>query len=179
MRYEETEDVEPARRLLFVLIAYAVITLVGACAFYLVYTAIAQPSKEVGQPGAVSTSRRTAPAAVDAFYGDRHSLSAIDPAAYPRLAISLGSPADWFSSNDYPLDAQAQSREGSARAKFVIGVDGHISKCRIIESAGWTSLDTTTCRLLASRARFLPARDSAGATKASTETRRVTWRLPQ
>lgn len=64
--------------------------------------------------------------------------------------------------SDYP-DAAIQAREeGQVETRFVVGVDGRVSNCRVTRSSGSTALDQTTCRLIEERFRWTPARDAQG-----------------
>ena len=63
---------------------------------------------------------------------------------------------------DYP-DAASDARiEGVVIAHFIVGVDGRVHDCRVVESSGNADLDSTTCRLIEQRFRYEPARNAAG-----------------
>jgi TonB family protein len=102
-----------------------------------------------------------------------------DPRAMlPRPARSVGSPATWFTSADYPADAMRNGESGLVRVRFVVGPDGRVRDCKPITPSGSKSLDTTTCNLLTTRARYWPARDAAGRAMSQTGTKRFRWLLP-
>lgn len=68
----------------------------------------------------------------------------------------------WFSNDDYPAAALRAEEEGRATYRIEIGADGRVSGCAITGSSGSAALDAATCRILRSRGRFNPARDSRG-----------------
>ncbi len=86
--------------------------------------------------------------------------------------------ASYFSADDYPAGALRSEAEGTARFRLTIGPDGRVAGCDITGSSGNTSLDQATCRILRSRARYTPARDSSGNPTSGSDSGSVTWRLP-
>ena len=56
---------------------------------------------------------------------------------------------------------------------------GAIEGCTITHSSGSKALDATACRLLRSRARYTPARDSNGMPVGYAVEDAVEWRLPE
>jgi protein TonB len=91
-------------------------------------------------------------------------------------------PTDWpfnlFSSDDYPPRAMRGDEEGRVGYHLEIGPNGRVSRCTISRSSGSAALDERTCRIVSVRARFTPARDSAGNAVPDTRDGEVTWRLP-
>ena len=83
-----------------------------------------------------------------------------------------------FSDEDYPASAIRSGESGTTGFSLEIGPNGRVTNCTITSSSGSSSLDATTCRLLKSRARFTPARDSAGNATSDTVRSRIVWRLP-
>ncbi|HWH17872.1 MAG TPA: energy transducer TonB [Allosphingosinicella sp.] len=69
--------------------------------------------------------------------------------------------------------------QGSATFRLTIDPSGRVSGCDITSSTGSSALDSATCRVLRSRARFTPARDTEGNPTSDTYTGRITWRLPE
>ena len=53
-----------------------------------------------------------------------------------------------------------------------------VSGCTVTASSGSAALDSATCRLLRSRARFTPATDSTGAKTSDSVSGRIRWVLP-
>jgi len=101
------------------------------------------------------------------------------PAHKVQSAQAKGSLVGLFDGeNDYPESARDANAEGTAVAQMTIGTDGRVVDCSIIRSTGNSALDAATCRIIRSRARFTPARDSNG--NATTDTQQsppITWRL--
>lgn len=98
--------------------------------------------------------------------------------ALPRSAQPVGAPASWLGSDDYPLTALQLRDEGVVQAGYRIGIDGRVDQCTILKSSGSPSLDSSTCRLLAARARYWPARDGRGKSVPQQATIRFNWVLP-
>jgi len=92
-----------------------------------------------------------------------------------RARANLGS---YFSTDDYPAAALRGNEQGTTSFRLTIGPNGRVSDCAITRSSGSLALDTATCRILTSRARYVPARDSAGSPTAGLDSGRVTWQLP-
>jgi protein TonB len=83
-----------------------------------------------------------------------------------------------FSSDDYPAAAVRAREEGSVGFRLEIDKVGRVTGCAIMASSGSAALDSTTCRLLARRARFTPALDRKGKPTADSMTGRIVWRMP-
>ena len=79
---------------------------------------------------------------------------------------------------DYPASALRAGEEGVVDYEIGVGADGRVTDCRIVASSGSAILDSATCRAIRARARFAPARDSAGRPTADRLRGRVGWRLP-
>lgn len=79
--------------------------------------------------------------------------------------------------DDYPSSALSNDEQGTVTVSLSIGTNGRVSGCSVSSSSGSRSLDSTTCRVLTSRARFTPARDSQGNPTTGTHSQRITWRL--
>jgi TonB family protein len=82
-----------------------------------------------------------------------------------------------ISNDDYPPTALRQRQEGSVRFRLTVGTTGRPEKCEITSSSGYPELDAATCRLISSRARFTPARDSSGNSTSDTYESVIAWRL--
>jgi protein TonB len=80
-------------------------------------------------------------------------------------------------STDYPQQAISNEEQGTVTVSLSIGTNGRVSGCSVSSSSGSRSLDSTTCRVLTSRARFTPARDNQGNPTSGTHSQRITWRL--
>ena len=98
------------------------------------------------------------------------------PAAPPPPA-----PTDWpfrlFTQDDYPARALRGGEQGRVAYRLEISPNGRVSGCTIRRSSGSTALDDTTCRIVRTRARFAPARDSAGNAVPDARDGEVIWQL--
>lgn len=111
------------------------------------------------------------------------SLAAPVPAPPPasraappqRARANLNS---YFSVDDYPASALRARHQGTTGFALTIGEDGRVSDCRVTVSSGSAPLDEATCRILRSRARYLPARTADGLPTTGRDSGRVTYRLP-
>jgi protein TonB len=92
-----------------------------------------------------------------------------------RARANLGS---YVSDADYPTDAIRREEQGATRFKLAVGPDGRVTNCTVTASSGSAALDLATCRLMKSRARFAPARDSSGNAVADAVSSMIVWRLP-
>jgi TonB family protein len=63
--------------------------------------------------------------------------------------------ANVFSDDDYPSASRAASEQGLVIASYVVGVDGRVSQCEIVQSSGFKRLDDATCSIIQRRFRFL------------------------
>jgi protein TonB len=82
-----------------------------------------------------------------------------------------------FRPDDYPEAAAEANITGSTTVSLQIGTNGRITGCSVISSSGNRSLDEASCRVIQSRARFTPAKDSNGNPTTDTKTQTITWRL--
>ncbi len=105
------------------------------------------------------------------------------PAVPPPTATTTMAPqplTDWpfrFQDDDYPSSAMRADEQGTTRYRVEIGTDGRVARCTVTGSSGSASLDSTSCRVVARRARFTPARDSAGNAIPDLREGEVTWRI--
>ena len=84
----------------------------------------------------------------------------------------------YFSTDDYPAAALRANAQGTTGFRLTIGPNGRVAACEVTSSSGSVALDRASCRILTSRARYTPARDSFGNPTSGTDSGRVTWRLP-
>jgi TonB family protein len=82
-----------------------------------------------------------------------------------------------FSDDDYPAAAIRAEEQGRADYRITIGADGRVSDCAITGSSGSSALDSATCRIIRSRARFAAPRDSEGRFVPDSRTGTITWRI--
>lgn len=63
---------------------------------------------------------------------------------------------------DFPRSG-ANDRDGKfIVVRYVVGTDGRVGNCRVVQSSGNAEADAITCRLIEKRFRYRPARDAAG-----------------
>lgn len=79
---------------------------------------------------------------------------------------------------DYPAAARRDRAQGRVGFALAIDANGRVNGCRITASSGSGALDSTTCRILRSRARYAPARDARGVAVADADVGEMVWRLP-
>ena|SRR5205085_1859641 len=101
------------------------------------------------------------------------------PAASAPAPVQHGTdwPFDLLSDDDYPAAALRNSEQGKVRYRLEIGADGRVSNCTITSSSGSSILDSATCRIVRSRARFVPATDERGNPVPDRREGEITWRL--
>lgn len=93
-------------------------------------------------------------------------------------AAPSGDPADWITAKDYPKAALAERASGIVAFRLRIDPDGMVNDCTVTRSSGSKILDTTTCKLLSRRARFLPARDGNNEPAGAMWSSAVRWDAP-
>ena len=93
----------------------------------------------------------------------------------PKSAV--GNLQGLFSPDDYPSAAADNEEQGTVSVRLAIGPNGRVTDCTVSSSSGSRTLDSTTCRILRSRARFTPATDNMGNPTNGSFTQRITWRL--
>lgn len=86
--------------------------------------------------------------------------------------------ASYVSDEDYPSSAVRNEEQGTTRFRLGVGANGQVTECSVIGSSGSSALDSTTCRLMKQRAKFSPARNSAGEPTADSVTSAIRWVLP-
>jgi protein TonB len=64
--------------------------------------------------------------------------------------------------SDYPRAAGEAGIGGSVSVRIAVGADGRVARCVVTGSSGNPDLDETTCRLIAQRYRYRPARNADG-----------------
>ena len=81
--------------------------------------------------------------------------------------------------SDYPPAAYRAGIGGTVHVRFVVGVAGRITDCRVTQSSGNAELDETTCRLMIQRLRYRPARDARGRKVPDVWTGEHVWQVFQ
>jgi TonB family protein len=78
---------------------------------------------------------------------------------------------------DYPVSARARKEEGTVAFALDVNKEGRVEGCAITRSSGSAALDSATCRIMRSRARFTPAIDDTGNAAASSIEQEINWSL--
>ncbi len=78
---------------------------------------------------------------------------------------------------DYPPSALREREQGRPRFRLTIGPDGRVTGCVILVSSGSPALDSATCRIMRSRARFSPAVDGNGRPVEDHYWGEIAWRI--
>jgi protein TonB len=89
----------------------------------------------------------------------------------------VGSLQGLIGPDDYPPSALDNNEQGTVSVTLTVGPSGRVTGCS--PSGGPSSLQSATCRLLTSRARFSPAQDGSGNPITSTTSARITWRIAE
>jgi protein TonB len=100
------------------------------------------------------------------------------PAPKVQPAKAKADLRSYVSDDDYPDSAERNKEQGTTAFTLDVGPDGRVTGCSITGSSGSSTLDSTTCRLMRSRARFTPAHDSNGNPVGDRVTSRIRWVLP-
>jgi len=79
--------------------------------------------------------------------------------------------------DDYPPSALDREEQGVVAVSLSVGTNGRVTNCSVTSSSGSRTLDSTTCRILTSRAKFTPARDSSGNPTSGTSAARIRWQI--
>jgi TonB family protein len=98
-------------------------------------------------------------------------------AATVPTATPIGSPAAWFPADAYPPEAKAAGIQGRTAFKLDLDPQGRITECDVTQSSGSALLDSTTCQLLVTNARFKPAHNAQGQAVAGTWSSAMVWQL--
>lgn len=94
----------------------------------------------------------------------------------PRVANDQST---WVTTDHYPSSDLRLEHTGTTKYRVVIGTNGRVSSCEVVNSSGWPGLDKAACAKVKSNARFEPATDSSGAKAVGTYSGSVIWRIPQ
>jgi TonB family protein len=87
--------------------------------------------------------------------------------------------ASYLTAADYPPAAIRAGEQGTVHFRLDVGTDGRVTGCTITESSGSSILDSTTCRILYARARFIPATDAAGKPVPDRVASTIRWVIPE
>lgn len=79
--------------------------------------------------------------------------------------------------SDYPRGLGEAGISGVVSIRFLVGVDGRVSRCQVTRSSGSRELDETTCRLIEQRFRYAPSRDEDGQPVPTIVSQRHFWEI--
>lgn len=100
---------------------------------------------------------------------------------YAARMSSSGKPSSplkgLFSGADYPWMALVQNEQGSVTMTFLVDEKGEVADCSVDRTSGIPVLDTMSCYVVKSRARFAPAIGRDGKPIRSAYTQTVDWRI--
>jgi TonB family protein len=108
----------------------------------------------------------------------------MDPLAYgfgqtgSANPIPRGNPRSWVTNADYPGRALGQNRSGEVHYTLTVSTIGRVLSCRVTATSGSIDLDEASCKNIARRARFQPARDKTGRAIVGEYTDKVIWEMP-
>lgn len=108
--------------------------------------------------------------------GAQTAAASAAPAGAP-MATPIGNPGDWFPADAYPPEARAKGMQGRTEFKLELDPKGRITECDISKSSGSPLLDSTTCALLVTNARFKPAVNASGQPVAGEWRSAMVWQL--
>lgn len=105
------------------------------------------------------------------------------PSPLPTFAatkpVPRTNPGTWVTDADYRSRWVNEELTGTARFRLDIDADGRVTGCRVTQSTGHAALDNATCSLVQRRARFAPAKDTAGRPTSGAYESAIVWRLPE
>jgi periplasmic protein TonB len=101
------------------------------------------------------------------------------PAPKVEPAKARANLASYVSDADYPDSALRNEEQGTTGFSLDVGPNGRVTNCTVTSSSGSAALDSATCRIMRSRARFTPAHDSSGAATSDSVSARIRWVLPK
>jgi TonB family protein len=101
-------------------------------------------------------------------------VAATAPSGGVTAPVARAPLQNFITADDYP-QAVPRSAARQVGVTLEVGADGRVTGCTITASSGNTSLDSTTCRLLRSRARFEPARAAGGAVTTGEVQAAIDW----
>jgi periplasmic protein TonB len=108
----------------------------------------------------------------------RHEPAA-DDRHEPQVGGVAGKMTSLFSSDDYPAEALDRGEQGTVNVRVDVNSAGRVDACMVVRSSGRPTLDHATCRIIADRARFQPARDADGTAIKASVTQTIVWRIAE
>ena len=107
------------------------------------------------------------------------ALIAAAPVAVPHGPVPSNDARQWVTNADYPIRSLAGLQEGVVQVRLPVNRNGEVDQCAVGISSGWPELDQNTCLLIATRARFHPARNARGQRIAGEVVQRIRWTIPR
>jgi protein TonB len=96
----------------------------------------------------------------------------------PEQVRPRNDPSSWLTDNDYRTNWIRKEMYGTASFALSIGTNGRVENCSITKSTGHAALDDATCKLVAKRARFTPAKNGLGEPVQGSFSSSIRWVLP-
>lgn len=93
-------------------------------------------------------------------------------------AVAMANLASYFSDDDYPVDAVRAGQSGTTGFALLVDEQGRVADCMVVATSGQSGLDIQSCAILKRRARFTPAKDTAGKPAKDRVSGRIAWRIP-
>lgn len=98
--------------------------------------------------------------------------SRLRDAAQPKQPLR-----DLFRSTTYPKQAVREGDTGRVGIALLIDETGKVRDCMVEETSGFATLDTVSCYVLTSQARFKPAIGADGKPAKSASFQRISWKI--
>jgi len=98
------------------------------------------------------------------------------PVAVVRKSATPRGRGNTISEDDYPDASRRAEEQGVTRVSYVVGTDGKVQSCTVVQSSGSSRLDEATCKLIERRFRFNAATVD-GVPVTETKTQPVRWQL--
>ncbi|QUL36473.1 TonB family protein [Erythrobacter sp. JK5] len=136
------------------------------------------PPIEVGTLPELGNELITVPGPVEVTGGGAAALP-VAPRFDPVAASPSNRPSRWITDRDYRPRWIREGRAGRAGFRLEISAAGEVTGCTITRSTGHAVLDAATCDLITSRAKFDPAKDSAGKKVPGSFSSSVNWEIPE
>jgi protein TonB len=134
----------------------------------------------VNPPASAPIPASTAPAAPPSLPQAPRRFPLAEAGDADRVAPKAepaGTPALWFSNDDYPAEARRRNEEGRVKVRVKIDRHGVPRACGIVSSSGSTILDDATCDLAMRRGRFVPAQGANGKAVWGSWTAAIRWQI--
>ncbi len=106
------------------------------------------------------------------------ALQAAPVAGEPQRTLSISTLAGYLKAEDYPKESIRRGEQGRVKFAIVVGIDGQVNRCTILQSSGFDRLDNKTCSIMQERLRFKPALDLEGRPVEDSYAGVLNWTLP-